>query len=72
MPIITARPFDQEMQDRLGETLTGYHAGELSTKEKSKRPEEIYTIEAEDDMVRYAVIWEYDSGNTVSYTQLTL
>lgn len=62
MPAIIAKPLDQEMQTELSELTSGYHAGELSSKEKSELPEEIYVIEAEDTMVGYGVVWEYDSG----------
>jgi hypothetical protein len=62
MPTITAKPFDQAMQNTLFELKSGYHAGELSEKETSKLPEEIFLIEDEDNMVGYGVIWEYNSG----------
>jgi GNAT superfamily N-acetyltransferase len=62
MPTITAKPFDQEMQTILSELKSGYHAGELSKKETSEIPEEIYLIEDENNMVGYGVVWEYDSG----------
>jgi hypothetical protein len=62
MPIITAKPFNEEMQKMLSELTSGYHSGELSTKEKSKLPENIYLIEAENNIVGYGVIWEYNSG----------
>ncbi|WP_136608702.1 GNAT family N-acetyltransferase [Paenibacillus dokdonensis] len=61
MPTIIAKPFDQEMQRLLNET-SAYHAGELSAKEPSELPEEIYIIDAEDTMVGYGVVWEYDNG----------
>ncbi|MEC0238308.1 GCN5 family acetyltransferase [Paenibacillus dokdonensis] len=61
MPTIIAKPFDQEMQRLLSET-SAYHAGELSAKEPSELPEEIYIIDAEDTMVGYGVVWEYDNG----------
>ncbi|WP_409342848.1 GCN5 family acetyltransferase [Paenibacillus sp. MBLB4367] len=63
MPTIIAKPFDQEMQRVLGEITTAYHAGELSAKEQSELPENIYIIDAEDTMVGYGVVWEYDNGN---------
>lgn len=66
MSTIIAKPFDQEMQDRLSEIHTTYHAGELSTKAKSELPEEIYiiedVIEAEEQMVGYGVVWDYANG----------
>ncbi|NIK78020.1 GNAT superfamily N-acetyltransferase [Paenibacillus castaneae] len=62
MPAIIAKPLDQEMQTELSELTSGYHAGELSSKEKSELPEEIYIIEAEDTMVGYGVVWEYGNG----------
>jgi hypothetical protein len=62
MPTITAKPFDKAMQTTLSELQSGYHAGELSKKEISEIPEEIYIIEDEDHMVGYGVIWEYRSG----------
>ncbi|WP_438349282.1 GNAT family N-acetyltransferase [Paenibacillus sp. FA6] len=62
MPTITAKPFDQEMQTILSELKSGYHAGELSKKQTSDIPEELYVIEANDLMVGYGVIWEYNSG----------
>jgi hypothetical protein len=62
MLTISAKPFDQEMQTMLSELDSGYHAGELSKKEKSELPEHIYLIEENDNMVGYGVIWEYNSG----------
>jgi GNAT superfamily N-acetyltransferase len=62
MPIITAKPFDQEMQTLLSEINNGYHAAELSKKEKSELPEEIYLIEEDNNLVGYGVIWEYNHG----------
>ncbi|MCR8635669.1 GCN5 family acetyltransferase [Paenibacillus radicis (ex Xue et al. 2023)] len=62
MPTITAKPFDQEMQAYLSEIKTSYHAAELSKKDVSELPEDIYIIEAEDNRVGYGVIWEYSSG----------
>lgn len=62
MPTIIAKPFDQEMQRLLSEITSAYHAGELSAKEPSELPEEIYIIDAEDTMVGYGVVWEYDNG----------
>ncbi|KRE41672.1 GNAT family N-acetyltransferase [Paenibacillus sp. Soil522] len=62
MPTIITKPFDQDMQTLLSELKSGYHAGELSKKEKSEIPEEIYVIEAENNMVGYGVVWEYDNG----------
>ncbi|MWV47165.1 GCN5 family acetyltransferase [Paenibacillus sp. HJL G12] len=62
MPTIIAKPFDPDMQQVLSEITTAYHAGELSAKEPSELPEEIYTIEAEDTMVGYGVVWEYHNG----------
>lgn len=63
MPSITAKAFDQEMQSLLGEINSGYHAAELSKKEKSALPEEIHLIEDDNNtLVGYAVIWEYNSG----------
>lgn len=62
MTTIIAKPFDQDMQTLLGELNSGYHAGELSRKDKSELPEEIYMIEAETNMVGYGVVWEYDNG----------
>jgi hypothetical protein len=62
MPSITAKPFDQEMQATLSEINSGYHAAELSRKEKSELPEEIYIIEEDNNLVGYGVIWEYKSG----------
>lgn len=62
MPTIIAKPFDRNMQRVLSEITSAYHAGELSTKEPSELPEEIYMIEAENTMVGYGVIWEYDNG----------
>jgi GNAT superfamily N-acetyltransferase len=59
MPIIIAKPFNEEMQAQLGELSSGYHAGELSKKEQAELPAEIYTIEADDEMVGYGVVWEY-------------
>ncbi|WP_042166319.1 GNAT family N-acetyltransferase [Paenibacillus gorillae] len=59
MTTIIAKPFNEEMQAQLGELDSGYHAGELSQKAQAELPEEIYIIEAEEEMVGYAVIWEY-------------
>jgi hypothetical protein len=63
MSTIITKPFDEEMQTKLSEITSAYHAGELSTRDKSEIPEEIYIIEAEDTMVGYGVIWEYGNGN---------
>lgn len=65
MTTITTKRFDQEMKAQLSELKSGYHARELSEKDPSELPEEIYTIEAEDTMVGYAVIWEYASGKSL-------
>ncbi|WP_141503885.1 GCN5 family acetyltransferase [Paenibacillus luteus] len=62
MSTIIARPFDEEMQAALGEIVTAYHAAELSKREQAELPEEIYLIEAEETMVGYGVIWEYENG----------
>ncbi|MBW7474795.1 GNAT family N-acetyltransferase [Paenibacillus oenotherae] len=62
MPTIIAKPFDQDIQTQLGEIQSAYHAAELSKKDKSDIPEEIYIIEAEGAMVGYGVVWEYDNG----------
>jgi hypothetical protein len=62
MPTITAKPFDKEMQTILSELKSGYHAGELSKKNTSELPEELYVIEAGNRMTGYGVIWEYKSG----------
>jgi hypothetical protein len=62
MPAITAKPFDKEMQTMLSELKSGYHAGELSKKETSELPEDIYIIEVENNRVGYGVVWEYASG----------
>ncbi|GKU76430.1 GCN5 family acetyltransferase [Paenibacillus sp. L3-i20] len=63
MPAITAKPFNEDMQKVLGELSSGYHSGELSQKDASELPENIYLIENDDMMVGYAVIWEYSNGN---------
>lgn len=62
MPTIVAKPFDQDMQALLGEIATAYHAPELSKREKTEIPEQIHIIEAEDAMVGYGVVWEYENG----------
>lgn len=62
MPTIAAKPFDADMQALLGEIATAYHAPELSKREKSEIPEQIHIIEAEDAMVGYGVVWEYENG----------
>jgi hypothetical protein len=62
MPTITAKPFDQEMQTVLSELKSGYHAGELSKKQISEIPAEIYIIEVENKMAGYGVVWEYNRG----------
>lgn len=62
MTTITAKPFDQDMKTILSEINTSYHAAELSKKDSSALPEEIYLIEDEDHMVGYGVVWEYKSG----------
>jgi len=62
MSTIIAKPFDQEMQNVLSDIHSAYHAGELSKKEKSELPEDIYVIEAEDEMVGYGIVWEYDNA----------
>lgn len=62
MPTITAQPFDQEMQQLLGEIVPSYHGRELSMKDSSELPEHIYIIEAEDAMVGFGVFWEFKSG----------
>ncbi|WP_424766969.1 GNAT family N-acetyltransferase [Paenibacillus sp. sgz302251] len=62
MPTINAKPFDQEMQTILSELMSSYHAGELSKKDISDIPEDIFIIEDENKMVGFGVIWEYDSG----------
>ncbi|MGF7047693.1 hypothetical protein J2T13_002198 [Paenibacillus sp. DS2015] len=62
MPNITARPFDKEMQTVLSELKSGYHAWELSKKEVSELPGELYLIEVDDEMAGYGVIWEFKSG----------
>lgn len=62
MSAIIAKPFDQEMQSLLSELSSGYHAGELSKKELSELPKEIYVIEDDHIMVGYGVVWEYSSG----------
>ncbi|WP_028612362.1 GNAT family N-acetyltransferase [Paenibacillus harenae] len=62
MPTVITKPFDQEMQTLLSELKSGYHAGEMSKKEKSELPEEIYIIENDNNMVGYGVIWEYNNG----------
>ncbi|GGH10650.1 GNAT family N-acetyltransferase [Paenibacillus segetis] len=63
MPTITARPFDQEMQSILSEIKTSYHAWELSKKDLSELPKDIYVIEDGQELAGYGVIWEYSSGN---------
>lgn len=62
MPTITKRPFDQELKTILSELQSGYHAGELSKKESSELPNDVYLIEVENTMVGYAVVWEYTSA----------
>ncbi|WP_169089792.1 GNAT family N-acetyltransferase [Paenibacillus sp. PL91] len=62
MLTIVAKPFDQDMQTLLGELQSGYHAGELSKKDSSELPEKIYMLEADQEMVGYGVIWEYENG----------
>jgi hypothetical protein len=62
MPTITAKPFDQDIQAQLSELKSGYHAGELSKREISELPEDIYLIEVENNIAGYGVIWEYNSG----------
>ncbi|QGQ94226.1 GCN5 family acetyltransferase [Paenibacillus psychroresistens] len=62
MRSITAKPFDPDMQNLLSEIDNGYHAVELSKKDKSELPAEIYLIEEEAELVGYAVIWEYKNG----------
>ncbi|WP_419871482.1 GCN5 family acetyltransferase [Candidatus Pristimantibacillus sp. PTI5] len=62
MPTIAAKPFDADMQALLGEIATAYHAPELSKRDRSEIPEQIYMIEAEDAMVGYGVVWEYENG----------
>ncbi|MBW7453460.1 GNAT family N-acetyltransferase [Paenibacillus sepulcri] len=62
MPTISAKPFDPGMQNLLSELKSGYHAGELSKKDKSELPEDIYIIEADTAMIGYGVVWEYDNG----------
>lgn len=62
MPTITAKPFDQNMQTILSELNSGYHAGELSRRDVSELPKDIYIIEADEQMVGYGVVWEYNSG----------
>lgn len=63
MPTITAKSFDQEMQALLSEITSSYHSGEMGRKEQSELPDDIYLIEAEDEMVGFGVIWEYANGN---------
>lgn len=62
MPTINTKPFDQEMLAILSEVKTSYHARELSAKEKSKLPEDIYLIEVDDNMAGYGVVWTYENG----------
>lgn len=62
MPTITTKPLNQEMQTILGDLTSGYHSGELSKKNITELPEELYIIEDSNHMVGYAVIWEYKSG----------
>ncbi|MEC0090252.1 GCN5 family acetyltransferase [Paenibacillus macquariensis] len=62
MPKITTKSFDQDMQTILAELTSGYHSGELSKKDISELPEELYIIEDDNSMVGYAAIWEYKSG----------
>lgn len=62
MATITAKPFDSDMQALLGEIVTAYHAPELSKRDGSAIPDQIYVIEAEDEMVGYGVVWEYENG----------
>lgn len=63
MPTIIEKRFDQEVQNILRDLNSGYHAGELSIRESSELPENIYVIDVENEMAGYAVIWEYNSGN---------
>ncbi|MDQ0902333.1 hypothetical protein [Paenibacillus sp. V4I7] len=56
MPTISKKPFDQEFQTILSELQSGYHAGVLSKKESSERPNDVYLIEVENTMVGYAGI----------------
>jgi len=62
MPKITTKSFDQDVQTELAELTSGYHSGELSKKDISELPEELYVIEDDNTMVGYAAIWEYKSG----------
>lgn len=62
MPTITAKPFEKDIQTLLSELESGYHAGELSKKDRSELPENIFLIEDDDTLVGYAVIWEYQTG----------
>ncbi|WP_138756186.1 GCN5 family acetyltransferase [Paenibacillus sinopodophylli] len=62
MATIKAKPFDSDMQELLGEITTAYHAPELSKRDSSEIPEQIYMIEAEDAMAGYGVVWEYENG----------
>ncbi|GGD78220.1 GNAT family N-acetyltransferase [Paenibacillus nasutitermitis] len=62
MPVIAAKPFNEDMQTLLSELKSGYHAGELSRKDQSELPEEIYIIEADSEIAGYGVVWEYNHG----------
>jgi hypothetical protein len=62
MPTITARPLNRKMQTLLSELKSGYHAGELSTREIAAIPEDIYVIEDGNEMVGYGLVREYHSG----------
>ncbi|OAB47856.1 GNAT family N-acetyltransferase [Paenibacillus antarcticus] len=62
MPKITTKTFDEDLQTVLAELTSGYHSGELSKKDISELPEELYVIEDDNTMVGYAAIWEYKSG----------
>lgn len=63
MTKIVVKPFDQEIQSMMTEMLDTYHAGELSRKDPSELPKDIHIIEVDDEMVGYAVFWEYKKGN---------
>ncbi len=45
---------------------SGYHVGELSKKESSELPNDVYLIEVENTMVGYAVVWEYTSAKQLT------
>jgi len=62
MPTIHSKPFNEHMQSELSEITTAYHAGELSKRELSERPDDIHIIKEDGQMVGYGVIWEYNSG----------